>query len=127
MVLDGSVLTLPGGDVKIAVGGEYMSTKYIQQKTNTANYTLPDPVEYTQKVKSVFGEVQIPIFGADNGFGGMRELSVSASGRYDEYNDFGHTFNPKFALTWKPADWITFTGNYGKSFAALVPPTNSAR
>ena len=118
VVLDGSVLTLPGGDVKIAVGGEYMSTKYIQQKTNTANYTLPDPVEYTHKVKSVFGEVQIPIFGADNGFGGMRELKRFGFRRYDEYNDFGHTFNPKFALTWKPADWITFTGNYGKSFAA---------
>ncbi|MGC4110287.1 MAG: TonB-dependent receptor [Nocardioides sp.] len=49
---------------------------------------------------------------------GAEELSFSASGRYDKYNDFGDTFNPKFALTWKPVDWITITANYGKSFAA---------
>ncbi|MFT4027464.1 MAG: TonB-dependent receptor [Novosphingobium sp.] len=117
-VLDGSLFSLPGGDVRIAVGGEYMNTKYIQQKTNTADYSLPAAVSYSQQVKSVFGEIQVPVFGADNAVGGLQELSLSASGRYDSYSDFGSTFNPKFAVTWKPVDWITITGNYGKSFAA---------
>ncbi|MCW1430763.1 TonB-dependent receptor domain-containing protein [Novosphingobium sp. JCM 18896] len=117
-VLDGTLFTLPGGDVKIAAGGEYMNTRYTQQKTDTTNYTLPAAVSYGQNVKSLFGEIQVPVFGTDNAMPGLQELSFSASGRYDKYNDFGDTFNPKFALTWKPVDWITITANYGKSFAA---------
>lgn len=117
-IVDGALFKLPGGDVKVAIGAEYMNTKYTQQKTDTATYTMPLAVSYTQKVKSVFGEIQVPIFGPDNATDGLQALSFSASGRYDSYSDFGSTFNPKFALTWKPVDWITITGNYGKSFAA---------
>ena len=117
-VVDGGLFNLPGGELKVAIGAEYMNTKYFQQKTNTADYSLPPEISANQQVKSVFGEIQIPVFGADNAIGGFRELSFSASGRYDSYSDFGGTFNPKFALTWKPVEWITITGNYGKSFAA---------
>jgi iron complex outermembrane receptor protein len=45
-------------------------------------------------------------------------VTASASGRYDHYSDFGHTFNPKFGLSFKPARGVTLRGNWGTSFAA---------
>lgn len=120
-ILDGTLLTLPGGDVRLAVGAEYFRTIYTQQLTNTTTFTPNPRLSYTQSVKSLFGEIQVPIFGADNGFAGMESLNISASGRYDKYNDFGDTFNPKLGLTYQPVDWITIYGNWGKSFSAPSP------
>ena len=121
-IADGKLLTLPGGDLRVAVGAEYQRTKYSQQTTNTADFTLTPVIAYNQSVTSVFGEAQIPVFGAENGFAGMTELSISASGRFDHYNDFGNTFNPKIGITYRPVDWIAITANWGKSFAAPTPP-----
>jgi iron complex outermembrane recepter protein len=120
-VLDGTLLTLPGGDVAVAVGGEHFNTRYTVQQTNTTNFTPLARLGYTQKVSSLFGEVQLPIFGSENGFVGMSELRLSASGRYDKYNDFGSTFNPKLGLTYKPVEWVSLFGNWGKSFSAPTP------
>jgi iron complex outermembrane receptor protein len=61
----------------------------------------------------------VPLFGPDNAIGGIRELRLSLAGRYDDYGGtIGHTFNPKFALTWKPIDAVTLRANWGKSFNA---------
>ena len=43
---------------------------------------------------------------------------LSAAGRYDHYSDVGGTFNPKFGATFKPVDWVSIRGSWGKSFVA---------
>nr|ALG05353.2 TonB-dependent receptor [uncultured bacterium 5H7] len=123
MVADGPLVTLPGGEVRVAVGGEYGRTSYRQQTTNTTllAFALNPEVSYTQTVKSVFGEVQVPLFSDENAMPLMQALNFSVSGRYDHYSDFGGTFNPKIGVTWKPISWISFSGNWGKSFTAPSP------
>jgi iron complex outermembrane receptor protein len=121
-IFDGTVVTLPGGNARAAVGAEYSRQTYsIRQDVLSSGSLTPVssvPGYGRREVKSVFGELSIPIVGADNQFGGVNSLVVNVSGRYDDYSDFGDTFNPKFAVTYKPVDWVSIRGNWGQSFNA---------
>jgi iron complex outermembrane receptor protein len=45
----------------------------------------------------------------------------AAQGRYDDYSDFGHTFNPKLGATFKVVEGLSIRGNWGTSFTAPTP------
>jgi iron complex outermembrane receptor protein len=137
-IIDGDLLTLPGGSVKIAAGVEYLHASMQTQRGNTLpgaqssgtsalsiNGLVAVPAvpaipvfKVGHNVTSVFGEMVVPIVGRENAVPGFQELTMSVSGRYDHYSDFGGTFNPKLGLTWRPAEWIKLRGAWGKSFAA---------
>jgi iron complex outermembrane receptor protein len=137
-IADGNLFTLPGGWVKVAAGAEYVGEGWRSQNgaqvpgTQDTGYaglsigsTLiapPAPAlsrfDLSRNVKSVFGEVVVPVFGAPNAMAGLQELSLSAAGRYDKYSDVGSTTNPKFGFTYKPTNWLKFRGAWGKSFNA---------
>lgn len=120
-ILEGGLFTLPGGDVRVAVGYEFMSqTTQHRIVTNRPVGSLESIAyrKYDRRVHAAFGEVQIPIFGDENATPGIQSLVLSAQGRYDHYDDFGGTFNPKIGLNYKPVDWLTLRGNWSKSFNA---------
>jgi iron complex outermembrane receptor protein len=119
-VADGTLLSLPGGDVKLAVGGEYIIEDFrVQSGVGPATDHSTRPRFHVHRnTKAAFGELFVPIFGEGNRTGGIYSLAVSAAGRYDDYSDFGGTFNPKFALTYQPVEWIKLRGNWSKSFQA---------
>jgi iron complex outermembrane recepter protein len=120
--IDGTLFTLPGGAVRIAVGGEFTKTWYKQQSDYSLNPTTTQVVfrfaNSNRSVTSAFGEVFIPLFGDDNQTTLLRKLDLSAAIRHDRYSDFGSTTNPKFGLTWKPFDDLQLRGSYGTSFRA---------
>ena len=120
VVADGPLFTLPGGDLRVAVGAEYEHDSYAgitsRGASNAAIAALADTV-IKRSIKSVFGEINLPIIGAENR-GALYSLSLTASARYDDYSDFGHTFNPKFGLNFEPTDWLRLRGNWGKAFQA---------
>ena len=120
-VIDGPLFNLPGGAVRAALGYEHMHDNFRRQISNTTTFALLPAVNYTQKVDSVFGELQIPLIAKDNESALGSELTLSASARYDKYSDFGDTFNPKFGATYRPIEWIAIRGNWGKSFTAPSP------
>lgn len=113
--IDGPLATLPGGEVKIAAGAEYRRETFRQRGFVGAT---PVPESLGRNIESVFGELFVPVFGDDNAAPMMRTLSLSLSGRYDHYSDFGSTTNPKVGVNWEPAEGVTFRGTYGKSFRA---------
>jgi outer membrane receptor protein involved in Fe transport len=114
---DGPLFTLPGGDVHIAGGAEYISVDFSRVQTN-ASFVLSAPVSYKQTVKALFGELQIPIVGPGNRFPGVYSLQVQGSIRRDRYNDFGSTTNPNIGITYEPLSWVKLRGIWGKSFVA---------
>ena len=119
LVADGALFHLPAGDVRLAVGTEYMYEKY--SGNNSRGLTQAGINAFTdrtasRRVKSIFGEVNVPILGEDVGI--FHSLTLTASGRYDGYSDFGSTFNPKFGLTFEPVDGVRFRGSWGKAFQA---------
>lgn len=117
--LDGSLFDLPGGAVRVALGGEYRE-EYTYTDLLTGQAAKPVSVHDagTRNVKAVFGELFVPIVGSGNAMPGIEQLSLSIAGRYEKYSDFGSTTNPKIGLTWKPVDAVTLRGSYGTSFRA---------
>lgn len=121
LVVDGSLVTLPGGDLKVAAGAEYIYEKYKSRINGTVAASAVSSLPFNRsdrRVAALFGEVQLPIVGEGNRSGGLYALNLSASARYDHYSDFGGTFNPKFGLTWQPVEMLKLRGTWGKSFQA---------
>jgi iron complex outermembrane receptor protein len=113
--LDGTLLTLPGGPLKIAVGGEYRRETFQQRGLYGG---VPVPENLSRNIGSVYGELFVPIFGEGNETTLLHRLVLSVSGRYDHYSDFGSTTNPKVGLNWDPVPGLTLRGTYGTSFRA---------
>lgn len=120
--IDGTLFDLPGGGVRVAVGGEFTRSRYKQESDYTLNPTTTLVVfRYAKShrdVSSAFGELYVPLFGASNETTLLKKLDLSAAIRYDHYSDFGSTTNPKFGITWKPTDDLQLRASYGTSFRA---------
>jgi len=56
-----------------------------------------------------FAELYIPL---------TEQIQMQVAGRYDHYNDFGGTFNPKIALTYRPNDDLILRASWATSFRA---------
>jgi iron complex outermembrane receptor protein len=113
--VDGPLAGLPGGDVKVALGAEYRRETYMQ-RGQSGGVGFPEDLD--RDVQSIYGELFVPIFGDGNARRGAHSLTLSLSGRWDHYSDFGSTTNPKVGLTWEPVDGVNFRGSYGRSFRA---------
>jgi iron complex outermembrane receptor protein len=123
VTIDGALFELPGGKVRMAAGLEYLKENF-----GVRNYNQLDPVvdgieavdfnKAHRNVKSVFGELNIPIVSSLNSGPLFEELRFAFSGRYDDFSDWGDNFSPRIGATYAPFKWIRFRGNWGKSFRA---------
>lgn len=113
--LDGPLFDLPGGELRFAVGAEVRRETF-KQRGFVGATAVPENLE--RDVSSVYGELFIPIFGDGNGAPLMHSLSLSLSGRYDDYSDFGSTSNPKVGVSWEPVEGVAVRASYGTSFRA---------
>ena len=109
-------LSLPGGPVAVAVGGQIREVvledvpdgRY-QSGNNRLNETIP-AVFGTQDVYAFFGEANFPIL--DN-------LEVQTALRYEDYGDKGgDTTDPKVSAKWDVTDNFALRGSWGTSFQA---------
>lgn len=125
---DGPLFSLPGGQVRVALGYERQIHDYdFLQLSGAGAPTVGNPpqigayrtspVASSMNVDSGFVEGVIPIFGDDNAVPGFKRLNLSAAVRYDNYSRLSKgTTNPKFGFTWEPSDDLVFRGSYGTSF-----------
>ncbi len=97
---DGPLFAIGGGNVRLAIGGQYRRETFERQRSDI-------DVQESRKVLSAFGEILVPIVGADNGVPGLRRLELTAAARVDRYCDFGTTVNPKLGLLWSPSAGLT--------------------
>jgi iron complex outermembrane recepter protein len=124
--VDGTLASIAGGDIKLAVGAQYLSENLSARNNTNAGTRAPDlntPVitaEFgkNRNVKSVYGELILPLVGEANATAMVRSFEVNAAIRHDSYSDFGSTTNPKFGMKWQPVEGITLRGSYGTSFRA---------
>ncbi|SEJ91370.1 iron complex outermembrane recepter protein [Sphingobium sp. AP50] len=117
--VDGKLFTLPGGDLRVALGAEIRGETYDGiNLVGRASAPTVITAQADRTVKSAYGEIFVPIFGDDNATTGLRRLVLTASLRHDSYNDFGSSTNPKVGAEWEPVEGLTFRGNFSKSFHA---------
>jgi outer membrane receptor protein involved in Fe transport len=123
---NGSLFHLPGGDVRLAFGGEHRNEK-LHGFTTSLSIS-------TRDIDAAFGELAVPIFGDQFSFPGMQSLLFTAAARWEKYsvkgdfnndgdpsNDDDRTFkkvSPKLGLRWKPFGDLTLLGTWGRSFRA---------
>ena len=61
----------------------------------------------SRTVKAAYAEFLVPV---------VDSFNATVSGRYDQYDGFGSTFNPKYSFKWQPVDWLAFRGSYSTGF-----------
>jgi outer membrane receptor protein involved in Fe transport len=71
-----------------------------------------------RRVRSVFGELNVPIFSSGYRLPGFERLELSAAFRYDDYSRTGSTVDPKLGLLWSPLPGLRLRGSYSTSFRA---------
>jgi len=126
---NGPLFTWMGGEVKAAIGAETVNYATVQKVTKT-NGTGPSSFgsafsvfHFPRSVRSVFGEIDIPVISPEMNIPLVNKFEFDVSGRYDDYSDVGTTSNPKFAADWTVIPGLKFRGSYSTSFVA--PQTDS--
>lgn len=120
---DGPLFDLPAGQVRVAIGGEYQDNSFKYSVVSTIITADNSPrkqkdIRLNRTVKSVFGEVFVPVVAPDAEIPLVHKLDLSVAGRYEKYSDFGTTKNPKVALIWQPVETLTLQSTFGTSFRA---------
>jgi len=111
---DGTLFTLPAGDVKLAVGVDYREETidgFLEFNTLSVA-TRSGPYEETKRdAVSFFGEAFIPV---------TEMIEVSVAGRYETFSGTGDysTFDPKVGMNFRPAEGLRIHGSWGTSFHA---------
>jgi len=65
--------------------------------------------EGKRDIRAVFAELSVPL---------TKTLDVTAAVRYDKYNDFGSTTNPKYSFRYQPVQAVLLRGSYSTGFRA---------
>lgn len=115
-VVNGTVFELPGGPLKVAIGGRYDWEDFVSIWNNSL--AVPTPAAVHRVVNSAFGEIHVPVVSDQNSLPLVRSLSLDISGRIDDYSVIGSTENFKIGVSWQPVDGLTIRGTRGTSFDA---------
>ena len=121
---DGPLFSLPGGDVKAAIGGTYTSEQFlftVYDSTSSPTLLVPSlSASENKQFWAAFAQLNIPIIGDANALPLIRHLEIEASWRHDQYSDVGGTSNPKIGFNWNVSEdyGLTFRGDWGTSFRA---------
>lgn len=111
LLVSGDAFLLPGGAVKLAVGGHFRSEDFGAVRPSGTVLSEAD-----RNVHAVYGEAFIPIIGPDNALPGVERFEINVSGRYSDFSDFGDTANPKIGALWAPTEDLRLRGSYSTSF-----------
>ncbi|MAL56296.1 MAG: TonB-dependent receptor [Brevundimonas sp.] len=118
---DGVLLSLPGGDLRMAIGLDVRRERFETSGENFISGATPRiaaPTRFERDVTAAFAELRIPIVGPDNTRPGLERLEVSLAGRIEDHEGVGQTTNPKVGLLYKPTTDLLFRTSFGTSFRA---------
>ena len=119
--LTGDVFELPAGDVAFGIGYEYR---------NDDINSLPDTVARDgllfgffrdggaigeRDTEEIFAEVEIPVLAGVTGF---EELTLNASFRQTDDENYGKNNTRAYKLGWRPVESLLIRGTYGTAFRA---------
>jgi len=124
---NGTLFSLPAGDVQLAVGGDYRK-EYAHNiidylaiaDPTTGTCSAPQsacgsPLQGGFNVKEAYAELYIPIL-KDMPF--AHALNVDLGERYSKYSDVGSTSNWKVSVEWRPIDDLLLRGTVQEVFRA---------
>lgn len=117
---EGALFRLPGGDVRLAVGGGYRRIGLDAGIRSTRLGTTRTVLDYNdrQGVWFGYGEAFLPIVGPDNAGAFVHRLQLTGALRYEDYGGIGGTATPKLGIVYQPVEGFSLKGSWGRSFKA---------
>lgn len=111
---EGRIITLPGGEVRLAVGAGYRENGMeVDRSTRGATFLAYD---VSQAAHYGYSELFLPLVGVKNSFGPIERLSLSVAARYENYHDMDEVITPKVGITADLGPDIIVSSSWGKSF-----------
>ena len=119
--LSGSVMEWGDDYIRMAAGAEFRreditDTPSLEAQARADNGYLVDVFGFGSSVSAAarnqygaFAEFYIPV---------SEQIELNVAGRFDDYNDFGSTFNPKVGVTYRPLDSLIIRGSWSTAFRA---------
>lgn len=114
LAVDGTVVELPGGPLKVAAGAGYRNNDFHGVRTKGA----PQNIHASQDSYYGYGEVSLPLVGSAQAIPFVDRLVLSGAIRYEDYPDVDRVATPKVGLVYAPTGDVEFKGSWGKSFKA---------
>ena len=115
-VVTGEALTLPGGPMSLAIGGQFrhetleFEADLEQQTQQLVNFFAGPSFDADRNVGAAFIEADLPL---------LENLDVQIAGRYEYYDQgIGGQFTPKAAVHYEPVDGLSLRASIGSSFRA---------
>lgn len=111
-VANGTLGSLPGGDIGLAVGVEYRrdASSFIpsdaSQTGDLTGFNAVKPISGSFDTKEVFGEVSLPVFDM---------LTLAAKGRYSDYSTVGGNLTWSVEGDFRPIDDIRMRATYSRA------------
>jgi len=106
---------LPAGVLGVYVGASYMEESLDSKVDALAEAGLivggngGSGGKGERDITSAFFEMVIPV---------LEGLEVNLAGRYDDYSDFGSTFNPQASVSYRPIESLLLRASMGQGFRA---------
>jgi len=119
--INGEIAQFNGNAILLAAGVEFRREEItdmpsLDSQARAENDFLVDVFGFGSSASAadrnqmgIFTEVFVPV---------TDQLDISLAGRFDDYNDFGSTFNPKVGFTYRPLDNLVFRGSWSTAFRA---------
>jgi iron complex outermembrane recepter protein len=105
-----NLFEFPAGEVGLGFGTQFQhQSEYIGAGSIDFVNPYTQAVNGERNVAAAYYQVDIPI---------LETLSLSQSGRYDHYGDFGGVFSPHYALRYQPVQALTMYASYSGGFRA---------
>jgi iron complex outermembrane receptor protein len=110
---EGRLFAMPGGDVRLAVGGGYRFNHLRVYAATNAVPTGDGRGNYYG-----YGELSVPLVSPANAVPLINRLSFTAALRHEEYDRFGGVTTPKLGLVYAPLPDFDLKLSWGRSFKA---------
>ena len=115
---EGPLIGLPGGDVRLALGGGYRRFRLafnVRATRGGVTQVTRDAVERRQSLFG-YGELSVPLVGPANRLPLVEALRLSAAVRYESYAGIDAVATPKLGLVYAPHRDVTLKYSWGRSF-----------
>ncbi len=94
------------------------ATSVTAAEVRPARHRVRSNIHSNRTVYAAYAELVVPVISADMNIPLVQSLTFDFAGRYDQYNDFGDTKNPKIAFSWDIVDGLRASASFGTSFTA---------
>ena len=107
------LLQMPGGPLSLAVGVQWI--KY--GNDNIPPYAVSHAIQAGNNAFARGNEYDRAVFAELQG-NPIKQLTLDAQARYDNYKGFGSHVSPNFGLKFTPWRWVALRGTWGEGFRA---------